>query len=157
MIAYRRLKPALLGLLMLAASIPAAMAQTPDAPVGAPAPEMARVWVLRPSSPSSAGYGASPRVYANGTPIGTIPEGSKFHREFAPGTYRFTVDPYGTPTNAADTVELTPGSETYLEVQWLPTGEEGYTTGGRSSFFVTTMGAQIAQIWLPALTDVSGR
>ena len=118
---------------------------------------MARVWVLRPSSPSSTGYGASPTVYANGSPIGTIPEESKFYRDLAPGTYRFTVDPYGSPNEVADTVELAPGSQTYLEVQWSPTWEEGYTTGGRRSFFVTTMGAQIAQDWLPSLTYVGER
>jgi hypothetical protein len=41
----------------------------------------------------------SPMIYANGKPIGTIPENSEFYRDFAPGTHRFTVDPYGSPNH----------------------------------------------------------
>jgi hypothetical protein len=154
---YRQLKPMLLGLVIFAGTMPAAIAAAPDASMGAPSPGMARVWFLRPSAPTSAGYGASPTIYANGAPIGSLPESSEFYRDFAPGTYSFTVDPYGSPNRVADTVQLTPGGETYLEVQWIPTWEEGYSTGGRHSFFVVTMGPQIARDWLPSLTFVGQR
>lgn len=157
MMNYRQLKPMLLGLLIFAGAMPAAVAAAPDASIAAPSTAMARVWFLRPSSPSSSAYGAAPTIYANGAAIGTLPEDSEFYRDFAPGTYRFTVDPYGSPNHVADTAQLTPGSETYLEVQWIPTWEEGYATGGRHSFFVVTMGAQIARDWIPSLTFVGRR
>jgi hypothetical protein len=157
MIAYRQLKPLLLGLLIFAAAMPAATAAAPDASAATPSPGMARAWFLRPSSSSSAAYGASPMIYANGKPIGTIPENSEFYRDFAPGTYRFTVDPYGSPNHVGDTVQLMQGSQTYLEVQWIPTWEEGYSTGGRHSFFVVNMAPQIAEDWLPSLTFLDQR
>ena len=34
---------------------------------------------------------------------------------------------------------------------------EGYSTGGRHSFFVVNMSPQIAQDWLPALTLIGQR
>jgi hypothetical protein len=91
-------------------------------------------------------------IYANGTPVADIPGNAAFYRDFAPGTYRFTVQPYGSPNKKADTVQLAAGTQTYLEVQWIPTWEEGYSTGGRHSFFVVNMSPQMAQDWLPALT-----
>jgi hypothetical protein len=96
-------------------------------------------------------------VYANGTPVADIPANAAFYRDFAPGAYRFTVQPYGSPNNKADTVQLAPGTQTYLEVQWIPTWEEGYSTGGRHSFFVVNMSPQMAQDWLPALTGIGQR
>ena len=95
-------------------------------------------------------------IYANGTPIGALPVNSKFDRDFAAGTYRFTVERYGIPTDQAVTVQLMPGTQTYLEVQWLPTWEMGYA-GKTHSFFILDMSAQIAQAWLPTLTDAGQR
>src|ERR1700731_1805055 len=152
---YRLLFPMLLGLVALAGSIPAAMAA--DMPVPAPNPGAARVWFLRPTGANSNALGAAPIVYANGTPVADIPANAAFYRDFAPGTYRFTVQPYGSPNKKADTVELAPGTQTYLEVQWIPTWEEGYSTGGRHSFFVVNMSPQIAQEWLPSLTFLGQR
>jgi hypothetical protein len=153
---YRLVIPMLLGLVALAGSMPDAMA-APDTPqASAPSPGAARVWFLRPAASNSYAYGAAPMIYANGTPVAEIPANTGFYRDFAPGTYRFTVQPYGSPNKKADTVQLAPGTQTYLEVQWIPTWEEGYATG-RNSFFVVNMSPQIAQDWLPALNLIGQR
>jgi hypothetical protein len=154
---YRLLLPILLGLIALPASTPVALAAFQDVHVAAPNPGMARVWFLRPAGANSYALGAAPMIYANGTPVADIPANAAFYRDFAPGTYRFTVQPYGSPNKKADTVQLAPGTQTYFEVQWLPTWEEGYSTGGRHSFFVVNMSPQIAQDWLPALTLIGQR
>jgi len=154
---YRLLLPILLGLIALPASMPVALAAFQDAHVTAPNPGMARVWFLRPAGANSYALGAAPMIYANAIPVADIPANAAFYRDFAPGAYRFTVQPYGSPNKKADTVQLAPGTQTYLEVQWLPTWEEGYSTGGRHSFFVVNMSPQIAQDWLPALTLIGQR
>jgi hypothetical protein len=154
---YRLLLPILLGLIALPASTPVALAAFQDAHVAAPNPGMARVWFLRPAGANSYALGAAPMIYANGIPVADIPANAAFYRDFAPGAYRLTVQPYGSPNKKADTVPLAPGTQTYLEVQWLPTWEEGYSTGGRHSFFVVNMSPQIAQDWLPALTLIGQR
>jgi hypothetical protein len=121
----------------------------------------ARVWFLRPlDSISGNVMGAAPEVYANGAPVAALPAGTKFYRDLPAGTYQFTVQPYGQPTGAADTVRLTPGSETYLQVQWVPTWEEGYPDGrglDSHSFFVLTMSPQLARAYLPTLTYLGQR
>jgi hypothetical protein len=154
---YLLFMPLLLGLVVGAGSVPVAMASPETAQVTPPSPGMARVWFLRPAGSNSYAYGASPMIYANGTPIAEIPANTGFYRDFAPGTYRFTVQPYGSPNKKADTVQLAPGTQTYLEVQWIPTWEEGYSTGGRDSFFVVNMSPQIARDWLPALNLIGQR
>jgi hypothetical protein len=136
---YRILTFALLSLFLgtLASLAPqpaaAAEAQTP-------APGMARVWFLRSAGSLNGNvWAAEPEVYANGAPVGDIPAGSKFYRDFRPGTYRFTVQSYGLPTGAADTVYLAPGARTYLEIQWLASWEEGYPEAGESSVLGLTV------------------
>ena len=56
---------------------------------------------------------------------------------------------------------VTPGSQTYLEVQWVPTWEMGYPStgkGGQShSFFVLNMAPQLAQAYLPTLNYLGRR
>jgi hypothetical protein len=95
-------------------------------------------------------------IYANGASIGDIPAGAEFYRDFRPGTYRFTVQPYGLPTGAADTVQLAPGTQTYLEIQWVGSWEEGYSEAGwgfaPNTFGILTMSPQLAQAYLPTLT-----
>ena len=123
---------------------------------------MSRVWFLRPADSVNGNvWGASPTIYANGTPVAEIPPGAGFYRDFTAGTYSFTVQPYGMPTGDADTVQLTPGTQTYLQVQWAPTWEEGYPSGGRGdlshAFFVQTMAPQLAQDYLPSLTYLGQR
>jgi hypothetical protein len=156
MITHRQLLPIIIGLLVLAGAMPAAIAAAPDASMAAPSHGAAGVWFLRPESSTIGAYGATPMIYANGIPIGTLPVNNKFYRDFAAGTYRFTVERYGIPTDEAVTAQLTPGTQTYLEVQWLPTWEMGYA-GKTHSFFILGMSAQIAQVWLPSLTYAGQR
>jgi hypothetical protein len=94
--------------------------------------------------------------------VTAIPPNSAFYRDFAPGTYSFSVEPYGTPTGDADTVQLSPSSQTYRNVQWVQTWEMGYPSGcgrgGQShSFFVLNMSPQLAQAYLPTLNDLGRR
>src|SRR6201993_1633069 len=119
---YRFVTPSLIGLcLVVSASLapqPFAAAAEPQVP--SLAPGMARVWFLRPAGSLNGNvWAASPEIYANGARIGEIPAGAEFYRDFRPGTYRFAVQPYGLPTGAVDTVQLAPGMETYLEIQWV--------------------------------------
>jgi hypothetical protein len=66
---------------------------------------MARVWFLRPPGSHFDIVGAAdPIVYANGAPIGQIASNTDFFRDFTPGTYRFTVQPYGVPTGESATL-----------------------------------------------------
>jgi hypothetical protein len=161
MFSYRHLKPLMLGLAVLAGGASSAMAaplQTGTAISNAAilnrAP--ARVWFLRPASgPDGHEWGAAPTVYANGASLGAIQPNTKFYRDFSPGTYSFTVDPYGVD-NLPNTVALAPDSETYLAVEWVPTWEEGIPGGGRGSqgnaFFVLTMPSQLGRAYLQALS-----
>ena len=88
-----------LGLLVLAgcAAQPGGTASQP--PVPALQPGMARVWVLRqPSSPGGNVAASDPMVFVNGQPLAQSAQGTVFFHDFQPGTYRFTVQPYGTPS-----------------------------------------------------------
>jgi hypothetical protein len=150
---------ALLGLSVVAFAelVPEADATAAEAQTATIAPGMARVWFLRPAGSLNGNvWAAAPMIYANGAPIGDIPAGSEFYRGFRPGTYSFTVQPYGLPTGQADTVQLAPGTQTYLEIQWLASWEEGYPEAGwgfaPNTFGILTMSPQLAQAYLPSLT-----
>jgi hypothetical protein len=149
---FRQLGRLMLGVLIFAGASPTAIAAIVASPTAPPA----QVWFLRPSSPASAVYGAEPMICANGVGIGTIPANSEFHRNFAPGTYRFTVEPYGLTTGAADTLHLLPASRTYLEVLSVPVWEEDYFGASRGydsrSFFPLNLSPQLARAYLPGLT-----
>src|ERR1700757_387147 len=139
---YRLVTPALLGLsfVVLANLAPHAVVAAAEVETPALAPGMARVWFLRPAGSLNGNvWASSPEIYANGARIGDIPAGAEFYRDFRPGAYRFTVQPYGLPTGAADTVQLAPGAETYLEIQWVGSWEEGYPEAG-FSFAPNTLG-----------------
>jgi hypothetical protein len=155
---YHFITPALLGLslVVLADFPPQAAATAAELQTPAIAPGMGRVWFLRPAGSTNGNvWAAAPMIYANGAPIGDIPAGTEFYRDFRPGTYSFTVQPYGLPTGQADTVELAPGTQTYLEIQWLASWEEGYPEAGwgfaPNTFGILTMSPQLAQAYLPTL------
>jgi hypothetical protein len=146
-----------LSLVVLAELAPQAAAAAEEAQTSAVAPGMARVWFLRPGGSSNGNvWAAAPLIYANGAPIGDIPEGAKFYRDFRPGTYSFTVQPYGLPTGQADTVQLAPGTQTYLEIEWLASWQEGVPEAGwgfaPNTFGILSMSPQLAQAYLPTLT-----
>jgi hypothetical protein len=158
----RLIAPLLLGFGLVALPALLSEANAAVSEVQTPAPGTSRVWFLRPAGSADGNvWGASPMIYVNGAPVAAIPPGTGFYRDFMAGTYSFTVQPYGLPTGSADTVQLAPGTQTYLEVQWAPTWEEGYPSGGRGgeshSFFVLNMSPQLAQAYLPSLTYLGQR
>ena len=156
---HRPVTSALLGLCFaaLANLAPQPVAAAPQAQIPALAPGMARVWFLRPAGSLNGNvWAAEPMIYANGAAIGDIPAGAEFYCDFQPGTYSFTVQSYGLPTGQADTVQLAPGTRTYLEIQWVGSWEEGDPEAGwgfaPNTFGILTMSAQLAQAYLPTLT-----
>ena len=118
---------------------------------------MARVWFFRQADPTGGNvYGADPIIYANGAPVGAIPQGTVFFHDFTPGKYRFTVQPFGTPTREHDTVQLVPGQQAYLQVQWEPAWEAN-RVGGGSSFTILSFSPEVAQQYLPTLNNLGQR
>jgi hypothetical protein len=146
-----------LGLLAVAGCAPQSQMATSkpqDTPIGA---GMARVWFFRQADPTGGNaYAADPVIYANGAPVGAIPQGTAFFHDFSPGKYRFSVQPFGTPTREHDTVQLVPGQQAYLQVQWEANWEAN-RTGGGSSFTVLTSSPEVAQQYLPTLTNLGQR
>jgi len=146
-----------LGLLGLAGCAAQPGGTAAPAPVAALQPGMARVWVLRqPSSPGGNIAAADPMVFVNSAPLAQSAQGTAFFHDFQPGTYRFTVQPYGTPTNYVDTLQLAPGTEAYVQVEGVPNWEVGSTSGG-VSFVVASMSPQEAQAYLPTMTNLGQR
>jgi hypothetical protein len=95
-------------------------------------------------------------VYANGAPLARSGQGTVFFHDFEPGTYRFTVQPYGTPANLVDTLQLLPATQAYVQVQAVPNWELGSTAGG-GSFAVLTMSPQEAQPYMQMMTNLGQR
>ena len=95
-------------------------------------------------------------------PSGVERPGTVFYRDVTPGTYTFTVEPYGgLPTGQADTVKLAPGTHTYLQVQWLPSWQVGYPeatwSDAPNTFGILTMSAHLAQAYIPTMTNLGQR
>jgi hypothetical protein len=156
-----RLTPSLwlgLGLFALAGCSPQSQLPTSQAQVPPVEPGMARVWFFRQQTDPVAGYveAGSPMIYANSAPVGQIEQGTAFFHDFPPGKYRFTVQPFGTPTRQHDTLQLMPGTQTYVQIQWEANWEAN-RTGGGSSFTVLTSSPEVAQQYLPTLTNLGQR
>jgi hypothetical protein len=146
-----------LGMLVLVGCTPQANVATSKAQAPPVEPGMARVWFFRQSDPTGGNvYAAEPIIYANGAPVGQIAQGTAFFHNFPPGKYRFTVQPFGTPTREHDTLQLEPATQTYVQVQWEPAWEAN-RTGGGSSFTVLTSSPEVAQQYLPTLTNLGQR
>jgi hypothetical protein len=153
-----------LGLGVLSDCAPQATVTSAQAQIPAIAPGTARVWFLRGwDAPSGQGYvyGAAPIVFANGAPVGNLPVGSGFFRDFPPGTYRFTVQPFGLPTSQAATVQLAAGTQSYLQAQWIASWQEGFPEADFSfapnTFAMLTMAPQVAEAYLPTLAYLGQR
>jgi hypothetical protein len=134
----------------------AAAATEPQIP--ATAPGIARVCFLRPGDSANGNvYAAAPIIYANGETVGDIPTGTDFCGDFSPGAYRFAVQSYGLPTGQTDAVWLGAGTQTYLEIEWLASWEEGYPEAGYSfppnTFGILQMSPELAQAYLPTLAS----
>jgi hypothetical protein len=146
-----------LGVLALAGCAPQSQVATSQAQLPRVEPGMARVWFFRQADPTGGNvYAAEPIIYANGAPVGQIAQGTAFFHNFPPGKYRFTVQPFGTPTREHDTLQLEPGTQTYVQVQWEPAWEAN-RVGGGSSFTVLTSSPEVAQQYLPTLTNLGQR
>jgi hypothetical protein len=131
-------------------------------PLPPPAPGQARVWFLRGSISSNPAVQAfSPIVYVNGAPIGPMPQGDYFFRDFAPGTYRFTVQPFGLPTGQNTTLQLMPGSVTFLNIDWVASWTQGYPPASWSfspnTFSVNAMNPQVALAYIPTMNYLGPR
>src|SRR5271169_6727424 len=146
-----------LGLLTLIGCAPQPIVATSQAQPAPVEPGAARVWFFRQADPPGGNvYAADPIVYANGAPVSGIAQGTAFFRDFQPGKHRFTVQPFGTPTNQHDTLELASGTQAYVQIQWEPNWEAGHTGGG-SSFTVLTASSEVGQQYLPTLTNLGQR
>jgi hypothetical protein len=146
-----------LCLLVLAGCAPQPTVGTSRPQVAALEPGMARVWIFRQADPTGGNvFAGAPIVYANGAPIGEVQQGTAFFHDFPPGKYRFTVQPFGTPTREHDTLQLVPGMQSYIQVQWEANWEAGHTGGG-SSYTVESSSPEIAQQYLPILTNLGQR
>jgi hypothetical protein len=143
--------------LMLAGCTPqspptASQAQAPAIPPG-----MARVWVLRQQDPPQGNLEAArPMVFANSVPLAESQEGTVYFHDLRPGTYKFRVQAFGTPAKESDTVQLAPGMQSYVQVQAVPNWEQGSSVGGWS-FAVQTMSLELAQQYMPTLTNLGQR
>jgi len=145
------------GFLLLAGCATQPAGTASQASVAALQPGTARVWILRqPSAPGGNVAAADPMVYANGAPLAQSAQGTAYFHDFQPGTYHFTVQPYGTPANLVDTLQLAPGTQSYVQVQAVPNWELGSTAGG-ASFAVLTMSPQEAQAYMPMMKDLGQR
>jgi hypothetical protein len=146
-----------LGLLALAGCTAQPGGATSQAQAPPVEPGMARVWFFRQSDPPGGNvYAADPIVYANGAPVGPLKQGTAFFHNFPPGKYRFTVQPFGTPTREHDTLQLASGTQSYVQVQWEANWEANHTGGG-SSFTALTSSPEVAQQYLPTLTNLGQR
>jgi hypothetical protein len=122
------------------------------APISALAPGMARVWFLRTKDPQEQ-FG-DPIIYANGNQVGRSIPGIAFYRDFPPGAYAFAVQSYGLTAGQPvqrNTVQLAPGTQTYLEILWGGSWLEG--APGGATFFVRTLPPELDQAYLRMLTD----
>src|SRR5271170_7481252 len=146
-----------LGLLGLVGCAPQAGVATSQAQIPPVEPGMARVWFFRQGDPPGGNvYAADPIVYANDAPVGGVQQGTTFFHNFPPGKYRFTVQPFGTPTREHDTLQLAAGMQAYVQVQWEPNWEANHTGGG-SSFTLLTSSPEVGQQYLPTLTNLGQR
>jgi hypothetical protein len=147
-----------LGLLVLAGCAPQRTGTAAQVAVPALQPTMARFWVLRqPSAPEGNVAAADPMVYVNGAPLARSAQGTVFFHDFQPGTYRFTVQPYGTPANLVDTLQLPPGTQSYVQVQAVPNWEMGGSTAMGASFAVLTMSPEDALPYFQTVTNLGQR
>ena len=146
-----------LGLLVLTGCANPTQPTAGQAQAPAIAPGMARVWVLRQADPPQGNIEAArPMVFGNGKPIAESKEGTAFFHDFPPGSYKMTVQAFGTPAKQSDTVQLSAGMQSYVQVEAVPNWEEGSRVGGWS-FAVLAMSPELAQQYLPTMTYLGQR
>ena len=85
---------------------------------GAAAPTgVARVFFFRQFQPAVSLR--TPMIYVNQAPLTNSQPGTVFYRDFAPGTYTFSVETCTVDSNQAATLNLAPGAQVDLEIQAL--------------------------------------
>jgi hypothetical protein len=94
------------------ANIAQMVGRIPPIPAG-----VAWVWFLRQFEPSESLQ--TPMIFVNGAALASSQPGTIFFRDFAPGIYAFAVETCSHDFNQVARTSLTPGSETYLEIQSL--------------------------------------
>jgi hypothetical protein len=94
-------------------------------------------------------------VFANGASFAASAAGTAFFRDVAPGTYRFTTAAGGAAAAAAETLQLAPGMETYLQVAAAPNPRPGAAAGG--GFAVLAMSPAAARQSLANLAYLGER
>jgi hypothetical protein len=119
------------GLLALGIGMGPASAATPEQapPLAAGA---ARVWFLRQLLPGTAMH--APMIYVDGAPIAESAEGTAFYRDFAPGTYRFSVENCLPEPGTSQTLTLRPNTQLALEVTSDENGPGFYCTPSQISY-----------------------
>jgi hypothetical protein len=139
-----------LGLAALAGGATAAAVGSPKiAQAAAPIPPgVARVWFLRQFEPSESLQ--TPMIFVNDAPLASSQPGTVFSRDFPPGRYAFSVETCTRDYNQVATLNLTPGSETYLEVQSLSSFRSWDCI--TDTFYVRAIPAGWAQLYFPQLT-----
>ena len=137
------------GVLPLPSCAPPGSGVQSYASVAAQPPGTARVWFVHTKDPQE--QQGDPIIYANGQQVGRSVAGIAFYHDFPPGTYAFTVQSYGTPTNAKDTIQLAPGTQTYVEVLWGGSWLVG--TAGGATFYVRTLVPPLGPAYVKMLTD----
>ena len=156
----------LLGLCLgvLPNCVPPETAESAQAQIPPISPGTARVWFFRGwDAPSGQNYvfGAAPTIFANGAPVGNIPTGTDFFRDLPAGNYTFTVQPYGLPTSQAVSLQLAPGTQTYLQIQWAASWQFGYPevdfSFAPNTFVVMNTSPQVAQPYLATLAYLGQR
>jgi len=118
-------------------------AVTPAVPPG-----VARVWFLRQFQPGESMQ--MPMIYVNGAPLASSQPGTRFFRDFAPGSYAFSVETCTQDFNQVAAPNLTAGSETYLEVQSLKTFRSWDCVA--DTFYVRAIPAEWALRYIQQLT-----
>jgi hypothetical protein len=159
----RRLLAACLGMLGAVTAplfaptvIPPARAQTAPAVQLAPPPAgLARVWFLRQFEPAESLW--TPMIFVNGAAMTPSMPGTIFYRDFAPGTYTFTVDSCGSDVNQFPTVRLGPGASYEFEVQSLQSFRPPDCPRGSGVFYVRPVQPHFLQLYLPQLAYLGPR
>jgi hypothetical protein len=133
-----------------------ARAQTAPAVQLAPPPAgLARVWFLRQFQPGESLW--TPMIYVNGAPMTPSIPGTIFYRDFAPGTYTFTVDSCGSDSSQFPTLQLGPGAQYEFEVQSLESFRPPDCPRGTGVFYVRPVAPRFLQLYLPQLAYLGPR
>ena len=150
------------GLVILGAAIGPFLTQAVIAPAGAqtaqlapPPAGLARVWFLRQYEPSESLW--TPMMFVNGAPMTPSMPGTIFYRDFAPGTYTFTVDSCGADVNQFPTVQLVSGAQYEYEIQSLESFKPPDCPRGTGVFYVRPVQPRFLQLYLPQLAYLGPR